>query len=84
MRSAAVIYVQDRYLIVAHVLGVARSQSGCADGCHLHFVRGICSAKLLKMKNSMKVCEAYTDISYTLYREGIQKLIAENLYVYSV
>lgn len=68
MRSAAVIYVQDRYLIVAHVLGVARSQSGHADGCHLHFVRGICSAKLLKMKNSMKVTSLHKHQRYVMQR----------------
>lgn len=37
----------------------------------------------LKWKTAWRL-QAYTNISDTLCREGIQKLIAENLYVYSV
>lgn len=71
-------------ILLLHVLGVARSQSGCADGCHLHFVRGICSSKFLKMKNSMKVTSLHRHQRYVIQRRDSKAYSWKPLCLFSV
>lgn len=88
MRSAAVIYVQDEYVTVAYILGVARSQSGGCRCLPAACIKAFCARHLqCKMPEDGKQHEGYMPTRTSanmLYRKQNQKLIAKNLFVYSV